>query len=362
MAKSKRDLFDDSTMTFGEHLEALRTHLWKALIGLVIAVIVMLYYSDHVLAVIRYPIDQALDKYGVRGETAKTQLEQLEQDDKGFWDYVKGLWSAEPVKPSHQKQPEALPTLPPDQVRLEIRADDLARTLYQLDSERYPYTPPETPNDKKLSLIVSAPEFAQLQKTIDTLVQPVTLTVQEAFSIYLKVAIVSGLVLASPWVFYQMWLFVAAGLYPHERKYVHIFLPVSLGLFVGGALFCFFVVFKYVLDFLLGFNAWLGIRPEIRLSEWISFALTLPLMFGVSFQLPLVMLFLEKIGIFTAQNYREKRRMAYLVISILAMVLTPSEPSSMIAMMVPLIILYEVGIWMCGLSLGSKSPFEAGTT
>ncbi len=90
-------------------------------------------------------------------------------------------------------------------------------------------------------------------------------------------------------------MFVAAGLYPHERKYIYIYLPMSLFLFTGGAVFCFYAVFPFVLKFLLSFNAMLDVNPQIRLSEWINFAVMLPVMFGVSFQLPLVMLFLERI-------------------------------------------------------------------
>ena len=72
-----------------------------------------------------------------------------------------------------------------------------------------------------------------------------------------------------------VWLFVAAGLYNHERRYIYIFLPLSLGLFIAGILFCFFLVFPFVLKFLLSFNSMLGVQPQIRLSEWISFAIIL---------------------------------------------------------------------------------------
>ena len=114
----------------------------------------------------------------------------------------------------------------------------------------------------------------------------------------------SGLVLSSPWVFYQLWAFVAAGLYRHERQYVKKFLPFSLGLFLGGVLLCFFGVLPLTLKFLLQFNVWLGIEPTLRISEWMSFATILPLVFGLAFQTPLVMLFLARIGIFTADDYR----------------------------------------------------------
>ena len=164
---------------------------------------------------------------------------------------------------------------------------------------------------------------------------------------WLKVSFVGGLVLSSPWVFYQMWLFVAAGLYPHERKYIHIYLPMSSGLFLGGAAFCFYCVFPFVLGFLLQFSDDMKLQTQIRIADWIDFAIMLPVMFGISFQLPLVMLFLERLSIFEIKDYREKRRIAIFVITVISMVLTPAEPYSMLMMMIPMILLYEVGIIIC---------------
>ena len=91
-------------------------------------------------------------------------------------------------------------------------------------------------------------------------------------------------------------------------------------------------------------------------------AMMLPLMFGVSFQLPLVMLFLERIGIFKAQDYREQWRMAVLVIAIVSMLLTPADPMSMLLMMFPLIFLYYLGIWLCDYTPVTHSPFESEST
>ena len=112
-----------------------------------------------------------------------------------------------------------------------------------------------------------------------------------------------GAIVASPWVFYQIWTFVATGLYPRERRYVHLFLPLSLGLFLAGAALAFFCVFAPVLGFLLSFNSMLGIDPDLRISEWLGFVLLLPFPLGISFQLPLVMLFLERVGIVTVKQY-----------------------------------------------------------
>ena len=128
-----------------------------------------------------------------------------------------------------------------------------------------------------------------------------TLNAQEGFMIWIKASLITGIVIASPWIFFQIWSFVAAGLYPLEKHYVYVLLPFSIALFLSGSALAFFIVFKPVLKFLLGFNEWLGIDPDPRISEWLSFVLWLPLGFGLSFQLPLLMLFVERIGILSVR-------------------------------------------------------------
>ena len=175
----------------------------------------------------------------------------------------------------------------------------------------------------------------------------VSLAPLETLTIFFMVCLVAGLVLASPWVFYQIWAFVAAGLYRHERHYVKKYLPFSLGLFLAGVFLCFLFVLPITLRFLLQFNVWLGVAPTLRLSDWMGFATILPLVFGISFQTPLVMLFLERIHIFTVADFRAKRKIAILVITITAAVITPGQdPFSMILLAIPMILLYELGILM----------------
>jgi sec-independent protein translocase protein TatC len=191
------------------------------------------------------------------------------------------------------------------------------------------------------------PMLAFHQIADDDRIRPKALGVQEGFGIWFKASLVVGAILSSPWVFYHIWSFVAAGLYPHEKRYVHIFLPFSLGLFLAGAALAFVFVFQPVLNFLLSFNDWLGIDPDPRISEWLGFVLLLPLGFGVAFQLPLVMLFLERIGIFNVTAYLEKWRVAVLVIFILSAILTPADPYSIWLMAVPLTLLYFLGVMLC---------------
>lgn len=184
------------------------------------------------------------------------------------------------------------------------------------------------------------------------------LNAQEAFMIYLKAAMLSGIVMASPYVFYQIWIFVAAGLYPHEKSQVFIYLPISMLLFFGGASLAFGFVFKPVLNFLFQFNQGLNAEFDPRIGEWLSFVLILPIGFGISFQLPLVMLLINRLGFASVELYTQQWRMAILIIFIVAMVLTPADPISMLLMAIPLCGLYVLGIGMCLWMPRGRSPFD----
>lgn len=185
------------------------------------------------------------------------------------------------------------------------------------------------------------------------------LDAQEGFMIYLKAALLTGVVLASPWVFYQVWVFVAAGLYPHEKNQVFIYLPISFLLFLAGASLAFSFVFEPVLNFLFQFNQVLNAEFDPRIGAWLSFVLILPLGFGISFQLPLVMLLMNRLGFVTVELYIQQWRMAILIIFVVAMVLTPADPVSMLLMAIPLCGLYVLGIGMCQWMPKSRSPFDA---
>ncbi len=183
------------------------------------------------------------------------------------------------------------------------------------------------------------------------------LNAQESFMIWMKAGLMSGLILASPYLFYQVWIFVAAGLYPHEKHYVYLYLPISFLLFLGGASLAFVFVFQPVLDFLFTFNKGMNAEFEPRIGEWMSFVLILPLGFGLSFQLPLVMLFLNRIGVVSLELYLAQWRIAILIICVISMVLTPADPISMILMAVPLCLLYVLGIAFCKFMPKGRNPF-----
>jgi sec-independent protein translocase protein TatC len=172
---------------------------------------------------------------------------------------------------------------------------------------------------------------------------------------------VVGLVIASPWVFYQIWSFIAAGLYPSEKRLVNVYLPFSLGLFLVGVFTCQFFVIPKAIEAMLWFNEYLGIQPELRLSEWLGFAIFMPVVFGVSFQTPLAMFFMEKIGLFSVDTYKSMRRVSWFLLAIFAAVITPTiDAFSMMLLWVPMCLLYELGIWLCQLT--PRPPHEEWET
>jgi sec-independent protein translocase protein TatC len=174
------------------------------------------------------------------------------------------------------------------------------------------------------------------------------LSAQEMFVAYFKVTLLCGVVLASPLIFYQFWAFIGAGLYPHEKRYVHVYLPFSIGLFLAGVFLCFIWVLPGAVKALLAFNDWLGVDPDLRMSEWFSLAVILPLVFGISFQTPLVMLFLNRLGMFSWEDYLRKWRYAMMVLAVFAAVITPTPDAvTMLYLFVPMFGLYMLGIVLC---------------
>jgi sec-independent protein translocase protein TatC len=170
---------------------------------------------------------------------------------------------------------------------------------------------------------------------------------------FFQISMVGGLLLASPWVVYQLWGFVAPGLYAHERRLVYRSVPFLVGLFAAGGLFGWFMALPQSLDFMVQFNQGAGFQHQITVAGWATFALVFPMAFGVAFELPLAMVVLAKIGLVSETGFRTKRRYAIVIAAILSAVLTPSpNPIDMLLMLLPLVLLYEAGIWCVWLTSG----------
>ena len=253
--------------------------------------------------------------------------------------------------------------------------------------------------------------------------------ITEGFMTYLWLCVVAAIVIAGPWLIYQLWLFIAAGLYPHERKVVTKFIPLSIGLFVAGVVFVYLLVLPLTIDFFLGFNADMplpGIQPSVKiadaklpttmpvlqgdpanpppgsfwynsvedrlkfklpgengqpgeirmlqfsttnllastitLDDYIGFVLSFMLVFGVAFQLPLVQLALVRIGIVEIEFLKKQRRIVYFIMAIVAAVISPGDiVTSMLALLIPMLFLYEMGIWLAQWGQRKREQENAAT-
>ncbi len=165
----------------------------------------------------------------------------------------------------------------------------------------------------------------------------------DAFMAHITLSLWGGLFLAFPVILYQVWQFVSSGLVEKEHRYILIFGPFSLILFLIGGLFAYFVVIPISLKFLLSFSSD-SIVPMIEIKNYISFVGSFILCFGVIFELPLIIMFLTKIGIATPEFLVQKRRHAIILMLIVSAILTPPDVISQLLMAVPLIVLYEISI------------------
>lgn len=186
---------------------------------------------------------------------------------------------------------------------------------------------------------ITSPLFEHFQK-----VELIGTGPAEAFIVKLKVALVSGLIISSPLSFYQLWKFVAPGLYQKEKKYALPFVFGSTACFLIGVSFCYFVIFPYAFQFFLAEYESIGIAPTIRIGEYLSFCVKLILVFGLVFELPILSLFLTRMGVLSHTWLIDKGRYAVVVIFVLGAMLTPPDVVTQVLLAVPLIILYGICI------------------
>ena len=165
----------------------------------------------------------------------------------------------------------------------------------------------------------------------------------DAFNMYLKVAFLAGIFVASPFVLYQVWLFISPGLYRNERRYVLPFMFSTVGLFVGGGYFGYRMVYPAALDFLIGFSS--QFTPMITIGEYTDLFLTIIAGLGLVFEMPILVFFLSLMGILTAGWMWRNLRYSILVIFIIAAIITPTtDIMNMCIFAAPMIVLYLFSI------------------
>jgi sec-independent protein translocase protein TatC len=326
------DFFRETRMSFGDHLEELRIRMWRAIKGLGLFLVIgfildgigdraglpWLGIGRPMLRVITDPIkDQVKEFYADRATTAKGKLEDARKSEEN----------------SRIRKKVELPG--------SFRSD-------QFPGREGPVEIHGTFTFTESEIAIAASDG---DRDADLTSGLKGMGIMEAFMVYFKVSLLCGVILACPWIFYQMWAFIGAGLYPHEKRLVNVYLPWSIALFIGGCLLCQFLVMPRAVDAMLAFYKWLDIEPDMRLNEWLSFALLMPLVFGISFQTPLVMMFLNKIGLVTFEVHKRTWRYAMFGLAVGTALLCPStDVVSWLSLFIPTFGLYLVGVLICYMS------------
>ncbi len=357
------DIFADTRMSFGDHIEELRQRMIIALKWLIFFMVIgfvldgvgsalgqpSIGIGKPVMVAITEPVKQQVnDFYNRRIERAR-QEKLLHLNPTGDEE-------TERIRKKLQANGYAISSLSEEERRLLLGSPDEIPVLVSVRELEPAFGPAKSdaPAELQLHLKIYPAYINYLnekgQSLLETRQYLTTLSVQEGFVVYFKVQLLCGIVLGSPFIIYQFWAFVAAGLYPHEKRYVYWMVGPSLTLFIGGVVMCQFLVLPGAVKALLMFNEWLGLDPDIRLNDWFSLAIILPLVFGISFQTPLVMVFLYRIGIFTPEDYWSKWRHACMILAVFAAMITPTPDAvTMLYLFVPMFGLYLLGIFICKL-------------
>ena len=178
----------------------------------------------------------------------------------------------------------------------------------------------------------------------------------EGFITYIKICLVFGLLLTSPWVFWQAWAFVSAGLYRHEKKFIHVVSPISAVLFVTGAVFFLFMVAPLAMTFFIKFNARLNLSSFWMFEDYINMILMLTLVFGLAFQMPIAVVFAERMGLVSVETLVNSRKYVVVVLTVIAAMATPPDVISQVSLFIPMYALFEGGIIACRVLRKKNTP------
>jgi sec-independent protein translocase protein TatC len=182
-------------------------------------------------------------------------------------------------------------------------------------------------------------------------------------SLVINLGLYLGIALAMPFVLYQIWLFVAPGLFKHERKAVAGFIVSSMFLFLCGIAFGYYIMLPQTLHFLIGFATGGPIKPLISINEYFDLTLIVLLGLGVIFELPVLIFILSLFGIVTPKFLLKNFRYAMVIITVVAAVITPSpDATTMLIFMAPMILLYFIGVWVSYVVLKKKNAKEPGAS
>lgn len=301
----------DTTMSLGDHLEELRARLILAILGLLVGSVICLFFGGRIIRFIEKPYDIAIREHAANSDQ--------KSDESDSVDLVSTVLTN--IRQALDSDPNA-PSIDPNLISYINKV--YIQTLEQRNSDVNSASIDVDDTFSKRRLIVLAPA--------------------DPFIGFMKISLISGLIISSPWVFYQLWMFIAVGLYEKERKYVRFAVPFSVLLFVIGALFFLFLIAPLSLKFFLIFGDLIGVSSNWTFQKYISFVTMLMLVFGLGFQTPIAILVLNRTGLISIQALKSSRKYVFIGVFAVAAIATPPDVISQITLAIPLYALFELGI------------------
>lgn len=198
-----------------------------------------------------------------------------------------------------------------------------------------------------ISFLFAADIFTWIRQDSLKNVQIHALSPGDSLKIYVQISFISALTFTTPVFLYHLWQFVRPGLKPNEQRIALIYIPVAIALFLCGLLFGYYVIFPYLIQFSSSLNKELNAVETYGIYQYFGFMLSVLLPLALFFELPVIVLFLTSIRLLTPNFLRKWRRVAYLLMVILAAMITPPDLISNILVAIPLILLYEISLWIC---------------
>jgi sec-independent protein translocase protein TatC len=332
---------------FLEHLEDLRITVTRIVLTLVIATLACFVYKDELMSIIRRPVEQV---WVDRHEATLPEGEEISLDE---WERALSL--SEVSAPLAQYDPALAEAwwekATDERTRRLAEAATVYRASQKLPEESREDFIKQLPDEKEgvrdlaLKFLTSKP--ADNLNAEGNLRLMSSLKPTETFMLTMKLAFFAGIVVSFPFILFFLLQFIVPGLKDEERKALWPALVIGFGLFLGGVFFAYFYVLPNVLTFFYEWGKSMGISNDWRIGYYISFATTFVLIFGLAFELPVVVMTLVKIGILNFSMMRETRGYAILAIFVIAAIITPTPDAPTLCLLaVPMVILYEICIWL----------------
>ncbi|MEW6002408.1 MAG: twin-arginine translocase subunit TatC [Nitrospirota bacterium] len=206
-----------------------------------------------------------------------------------------------------------------------------------------------------VSFSFSSPFVLLIEKNVKNNPPLVFLAPTEAFWMHMKISMIAGFVVSLPVIFSQLWMFVSPGLKEKEKKYVIPFVLIATIFFAIGVVYCFFFVLPFAMGFLLTYKTE-SLTPMLSVGKYVDFCLKFILAFGLIFELPIAIIFSTRMGIVSTRTLAKNRKYAYLIAFVAAAILTPTPDAfNQTLMAVPMIVLYEVGVFVSRIFIRKKA-------